>query len=174
MSKYAAISEDGFPLAFYSDDIHADIPAGMITISDEHWVEFLENPGLRRWDGEAVVVYNPPPVPITHEDVNAERRRRILAGRIINDVHVTGSDEDARNLSNLAMAAQIRMAAGDLTTTTIYRDAGNVDRVLTPPELVALWQASAEYVSALYAASWALKALDPIPADFAADTYWPA
>jgi hypothetical protein len=40
--------------------------------------------------------------------------------------------------------------------------------------MLALWQASAAYVSALYEASWALKAMDPIPADYAAGERWPA
>ncbi len=174
MSKYAAISEDGFPLAFYSDDIHADIPPGMIQISDEHWSEFLENPGLRRWDGETVVAYDPPPVPITHEDVNAERRHRILAGRIISGVHVTGSDEDARNLANLAQLAKMRIDGGDTDTLTVFRDADNVDHSLTPTQIVEIWTASVEYVSALYAAGWALKAQSPIPSDITDDRHWPS
>lgn len=106
--------------------------------------------------------------------INDERQRRLVAGKVINGVHVTGDDDDARNLTNLAMGAQMRVAAGDLTTITVYRDGDNVDHDLTPPQLIALWMASTEYVSALYAASWALKALDPIPADFAEDAYWPA
>lgn len=54
------------------------------------------------------------------------------------------------------------------------RDGDNVDHELTLPELMSLWQQSSEYVSALDAASWALKALDSSPADFADDIYWPA
>jgi hypothetical protein len=40
--------------------------------------------------------------------------------------------------------------------------------------MLALWQGSAAYVSALYEASWTLKAMDPIPADYAAGERWPA
>lgn len=111
---------------------------------------------------------------IAAEDVNAERDRRIIAGKTINDIAVTGRDEDARNLTNLALAAQLRIAAGDMTTLTTFRDGNNVDRDLTPSQMLDLWQQSAAYVSALYAASWVIKALDPIPLDFAADTRWPA
>lgn len=39
--------------------------------------------------------------------------------------------------------------------------------------VLSLWQQSAAYVSALYAASWALKAMDPIPAVYADDDHWP-
>lgn len=106
--------------------------------------------------------------------VNAERDRREIAGKVIDGVHVTGSDKDARNLANLAMDAQMRIAEGDEGSITIYRDGNNVDHALTPSQLVSLWRASKDYISALYAASWALKALDPIPADYADDIHWPA
>lgn len=108
------------------------------------------------------------------DDVNAERRRRILAGKVINGVRVTGSDEDARNLTNLALAAQVRLAGGDKTTITVYRDGHDKDHGLTPDTLLALWQAASAYVSALYAASWKIKAMTPIPADFADNKHWPA
>jgi hypothetical protein len=111
---------------------------------------------------------------IANEDVNAERQRRVVAGKTINGVAVTGRDEDARNLTNLALAAQLRIGSGDTTTTTTFRDGNNVDHDLTPPQMLALWQASAAYVSALYEASWALKAMDPIPVDYADATHWPA
>lgn len=122
--------------------------------------------------------YTPPPEPAPKApdsaSVNTERDRRIVAGKTINGVAVTGRDEDARNLTNLALAAQLRIASGDTTTTTTFRDGENIDHDLTPPEMLALWQASAAYVSALYAASWVIKAMKPIPADFDADARWPA
>ena len=108
----------------------------------------------------------------TEAAVNAERQRRILAGTVIDGVHVTGRDEDALNLTNLALVAQLRIAGGDMTTPTVYRDGNNVDHELTPPQMLALWQQSAEYVSALYAASWAIKAMDPMPEDVTADALW--
>lgn len=108
------------------------------------------------------------------EAVNAERGRRVRLGKIINGIQVTGRDEDARNLTNLALGAQVRIAGGDATTTTTFRDGNNVDHDLTPPQLLDLWQQSASYVSALYTASWAIKAMEPMPADIAADALWPA
>ena len=109
-----------------------------------------------------------------HAEINAERQRRIIAGKVINGVYVTGRDEDARNLTNLALAAQMRIGMGDTTTPTTYRDGDNVDHDLTPPQMLALWQQSAAYVSALYAASWAIKAMDTLPEDVTADELWPA
>lgn len=107
------------------------------------------------------------------ESVNVERQRRITVGKFIDGVHVTGSDEDARNLMSLSLGAQLRLATGDTETITTFRDGNNVDHDLAPAQLLSLWQQSAEYVSALYAASWALKAMESIPVDFASDAYWP-
>ncbi|THK38679.1 DUF4376 domain-containing protein [Ensifer sp. MPMI2T] len=114
-----------------------------------------------------------PPVP-TGDQVNAERQRRIIAGAVIKGVHVTGRDEDIVNLTNLALAAQVRIAGGDTTTLTTYRDGGNVDHDLTPPQMLDLWMQASARVSAIYQTSWALKAMNPIPADFANDSYWVA
>lgn len=110
---------------------------------------------------------------VSSGQVNLERQRRIAVGKVIDGVHVTGSDEDARNLMSLALGAQMRLAAGDTETVTTFRDGGNFDHDLTPAQLLSLWQQSAAYVSDLYAASWALKAMEPIPADYANDSYWP-
>lgn len=42
--------------------------------------------GQRRWDGSGVVEYEPPAPVVNGDDVNAERQRRIVAGRVINCV----------------------------------------------------------------------------------------
>ncbi|WP_051469877.1 DUF4376 domain-containing protein [Chelativorans sp. J32] len=108
-----------------------------------------------------------------HAEINVERSRRIVAGKVFDGVYVTGRDQDARNLTNLALGAQLRISQGDTTTRTTYRDGNNVDHELTPPQLLSLWQQSADYVSALYEASWVIKAMDPLPADVADDGLWP-
>lgn len=104
--------------------------------------------------------------------INVERERRIKHGTMINGVRVTGRDQDIRNLTNLALGAQLRVAAGDVTTVTIFRDGDNVDHALTPPQLLSLWQQANAYASALYARSWSIKAMDPLPADIADDALW--
>lgn len=108
------------------------------------------------------------------EEINAERTRRVRHGKVINGIQVTGRDEDARNLTNLALGAQVRIAGGDMTTPTTFRDGNNVDHELAPPQLLDLWRQSADYVSALYTASWAIKAMDPMPADVTDAALWPA
>jgi hypothetical protein len=149
------------------------IPAEAVEISDEQWMEFLNHQGQRQWVDGAVIPYTPPVPPATADDVNAERQSRIVVGRVINGVRVTGRDTDARNLMSLALIAQMRIAAGDTTTPTTFRDGDNVDHALTPPQILTMWQESAAFVSAIYQASWDIKAMDPIPADYAADHYWP-
>lgn len=106
-----------------------------------------------------------------HEAINAERNRRIIAGTVIGDVYVTGRDEDARNMMALALAAQMRIAAGD-ETTTIFRDGDNTDHELTPMQILNLWQQSAAYVSHLYAKSWEIKALETLPDDITENDLW--
>lgn len=110
--------------------------------------------------------------------VNAERERRILAGTAvpvlgIGEIPVQGRDEDTRNLQGLGMAALARLMVGDSGTVTAFRDASNVMHNLTPPQVLDLWRKSAAYVEQVYQASWTIKAMTPIPVDFADDSYWP-
>ena len=126
-------------------------------------------------DAGAIADYVPPPA--SAADVNAERARRILAGRAFGipgygPVAVEGRDEDVRNLGALGTAALAQIGAGNGAGVMQFRDADNTIHDLTWAQMFALWSASTEYVSALYAASWALKD-DGIPADFADDAYWP-
>ena len=62
--------------------------------------------------------------------------------------------------------AQMRIAAGDTTTPTTFRDSDNVDHDLTPAQILTMWQESAAYVSAIYQASCDIKAMNPIPAEW--------
>lgn len=106
-------------------------------------------------------------------EINKERMRRINVGAILNGVYVRGGEEDTRNLLTLALAAQLRIATGDLESTITYRDGLNTDHLLSPMGVINLWKASAAYVSDLYQASWLLKAYNPIPTNVSEDSYWP-
>lgn len=132
---------------------------------------------IAQWEvaGNTIPPYMPPAP--GSSDVNAERQRRIVDGKSFNGIRVTGRDEDVRNLTNLALAAQIRIGGGDTTTLTTYRDGDNVDHDLTPPEILSLWEQASAYVSALYATSWAMKDgtgdfTGGIPDDYTADIHW--
>ena len=88
MTKYA-VFEDGFPVAFYDEDLHGPlrlvtysndgeviedepnpnslIPAEAVPITHEQWTEFLQHQGFRKWDGKKIVPHLPPNLP---PDVN--------------------------------------------------------------------------------------------------------
>jgi len=62
--KYVIFDEQGLPKAFYSRDIHGDnIPEEAIEITEDQWLEFINNHGERKWDFEnkKVIEYTPPP-----------------------------------------------------------------------------------------------------------------
>lgn len=63
MQYFAQIKDDGFPEAFYSDAIHGDgIPGNAIEISENDWLDFIANPGSRKWLSGVIVVVNPPEI----------------------------------------------------------------------------------------------------------------
>lgn len=117
-------------------------------------------------------------VPVTGNEVNAQREERINTGTNITlsgggpTIGLTGREKDQINLQGLVTDAQIKIANGDTTTVTVFRDRDNNMHNLTPPQVVELWQLGASYISSVYIASWALKA-SAIPQDYTDDSYWP-
>ena len=123
--------------------------------------------------------FSPPALQVTGAMVNSERDRRISAGCTVSvpgagSIPLEGDEKSMRNLQGLAFAASLRLGQGDSTTVTVFRDALNVDHALVPAQLIFLWSQGAAYISALYTASWAIKALIPIPLDYRQDNHWPA
>lgn len=174
MSKLAYLDPEGYVTAIIVADPSFDpkgvpVPANL-AVSVGDW-----------YDAAAQTFLSPevaPPSLHSAGDVNFERERRILAGRVFNvtgygGVNVTGDDDTKTNLQGLAFAAQLRLAQGDTTTLTKYRDADNVTHELTPPQMIELWSLGSSYISAVMEASWDLKAQDPIPSDYTDDAYWP-
>ncbi|WP_170117095.1 hypothetical protein [Phyllobacterium sophorae] len=102
---------------------------------------------------------------LLNDGVEAKARelksRLVEADKVIDGVLVTGRQEDARNLQARLTVAQIRIASGDTSATTVFRDKNNVDHELTPPQIVNLFLQSSAYVTEVYAASWPANA--PIP-----------
>ena len=64
--KYAIFDQSGFPKAFYDDEIHENIPLEAISITEEQWLEFINNQGKRKWNFSTnkIEVYTPPPPPL--------------------------------------------------------------------------------------------------------------
>ena len=78
MPKYAIFDDQGFPIAFYDNEIHSDIPKDSIEITEQQWLEFLSNPGKRKWDftKNDVVVYEPHPPSLT--ELKDQRQKELL------------------------------------------------------------------------------------------------
>lgn len=115
---------------------------------------------------------------VTAQMVNVERDRRIAAGCAVEItgygvVPLQGRLQDQTNMLGLATAANLRIAAGDAETLTKFRDAQNVDHLLTPTQVVEMWSKGAAWISAVFEASWAIKAMEPIPLDYVANSRWP-
>ncbi|SOC45777.1 uncharacterized protein DUF4376 [Rhizobium subbaraonis] len=114
--------------------------------------------------------------------VNAERDRRIVAGLVFGGILYQTRDQDRENIAGagaLAIAAimngaqpgDYRWHGGDTDFTWIAAD--NSLHVMDAPTLIALGNAVVNHKAALIHAARVIKDMNPIPADFANDTYWP-
>lgn len=138
------------------------VPAGSARIGDA-------------WDGET---FTSPPAPDpTQDDVIIERETRLAAGfdydfgdaRGVHHIATTADDmtkwqevtDSANALINLGQGTQ---------TIAIATETGPVD--VTAMEWQAILVAAAQFRQPIYQASFALMAMDPIPADFATHTIW--
>jgi len=120
----------------------------------------------------------PPPAPPTSADVDAERDRRIEAGRSFTIggkvIAVRGTARDRENMIALAGQALAWTIAGQGAATMQFRDETNTIHTLTWSEMQALAAEASAYVTACYAAAWAIKdAPGGIPADYTANSRWP-
>jgi hypothetical protein len=105
--------------------------------------------------------------------VTAEAQRRIVEGVTINGLPIRGTPADLVNLLALADTARDMVGGGKSTPLIPFRDADNVVHTLTPQEMLDLANAAKQYVSEIYAASWALKDAETVPEDYADGKYWP-
>ena len=179
--KYAKFDEYGFPIAFYVPEI-INPPSDAIEITDAQWMEFLDHPGLRIWDGKKVIEYAPPKPPVTPTDVDRERDRRIEAGFEFEGVLYQAREQDRENISGAATAAlaaivngakpgDYRWHGGDSDFVWIAAD--NTEHKMDAQTAFAFGQAAMQYKTRYIFAARALKDRDPIPDDFADDKYWP-
>ncbi|PWE52251.1 hypothetical protein DEM27_31890 [Metarhizobium album] len=116
----------------------------------------------------------PPPT----DDINAEHDRRAATGRVFavagyGDVALEGSAGTQMVLLALKDTARDMVTAGYSAPVLLFTDRDNVDHHLTPEQVIALVDAGKIYMQALHAAKRALKAMEPIPADYADDQWWP-
>lgn len=92
MNKYYGVFDgSGKPIAFYCDELHGDkIPTEAVEISHNDWLEFINNSGLRRWDGKKVVEYTPPPPPPSYSPLTA---RQLRLGLVSNGISLSQVEE---------------------------------------------------------------------------------
>lgn len=133
----------------------------------------------------AAAPYEPrPPAPITPEQVNAERDRRILAGTTFSvtgygDVPLTGRTFDIQVYEAQRARAREAQAAGITDPIFVLRDATNTNHLLTADQVVELVDKAGAWLQATMAVAWAMKDGDApfeagTPADFDDGGYWPA
>lgn len=128
-------------------------------------------------DGEGAPIAVFAPITVTVADVVAERARRLALGFDYDfgdsrGVHRIGQTAaDLAGWSEVTTAAQTALNLGDTTPIGIVTDTGPV--AVTPLEWQAVLAAATTYRQPIWAASFALQAMDPIPVDFTDDSYWP-
>ncbi len=113
------------------------------------------------------------------EQVDIEHNRRVLAGRVfhidgVGDVPLEGSEKTQLVLLALKDTARDLKDAGNTAPVLVFTDRDSTDRQMTAGQMIALVNAGKAWVQAVHEAKRALKAMDPIPADFADDRHWPA
>ena len=144
---------------------------GRVVVLEDYHVD-LESMIGKRVDLAAGVLENN----VTNFRINQERSRREVAGCVVNvpgygDVALQGRPEDKNNLQALAFAAMMRKSAG-IEQDTDFRDRDNVHHLLNNDQMIALYQQGLLWMEAVYKASWAIKAMDPLPQDYQDDSYW--
>ena len=129
------------------------------------------------WTGSAWV----PPAP-TGADVRNERQRRVLLG-MTHRSKIWQIDLESRNLiAGAVQGASLFIGGGGSGTDLRWRSADkdatwtafdNSALTFTPNEMIAFGLAVLAHIGALHDASRTIQALDPIPADYAANARWP-
>lgn len=168
--------------------------------SDWHWIVGSDESRFWSSAAEGYVQMLPPEAGVTHiaseaeltdvlrgyglpgpapsaEDVNTERDRRIslpaavtLSG--IGAITIDMTAQSRANITGLATLAVIQQAAGVAGPIVTFRDAGNIDHELTAAQVIEMGVQAAQAVDAVYKASWAIKAMEPIPVDFRDEELW--
>ena len=142
-------------------DPPADVQCPVVGVTYEQWA-------LQPWMMDA-------PTP-DGAAVDTERDRRRCLPLIVT-TSPTGTFQiqmdnlSQQNIAGLATAGVV-LSSSAPSQTTAFRDLANLTHNLLPSELVAMGLQVMAHIGALYAKSWALKAMSPVPSDYTADSYW--
>ena len=110
-------------------------------------------------------------------NVQIERARRLALGFDFDfgdarGVHRIGtSEQDMAGWDEVTKFSQAMIALGTVGSILIVTDTGPVE--VTPQEWQVVLIAAGAFRQPIWAASFALQSMDPIPADYADDIYWP-
>lgn len=133
--------------------------------------------------GEITRVVDDSPIPpVTPDQVNAERDRRLRADFMFNGVPFQRDPTSLQRITGAATLAGFAIAQGaqpgDLRWANAERDFLWIasDNTLVPMDAqtaFAFGQAAASVETSLIFAAAQLRAMDPIPENFADDQWWP-
>lgn len=133
----------------------------------------------RQGDGTFLPPPPPPAPPPTAASVIIERQRRLSLGfdydfedgRGVH--HIGTSNQDMQGWDEVSKASQAAIALGfPSTPLTIVTETGSV--TVTALEWQQILLAASQARQPIWAASFALQAMTPIPDDYTSDTYWSA
>jgi hypothetical protein len=123
--------------------------------------------------------FKPRPVSkATAEAVDAEHDRRAIHGRSfavpgIGAVPLEGTERTQLVLLALKDSARDLRDAGVTAPLLLFTDRDGTDHMMTAAQMIDLVNAGKAWMQKVHAAKRDLKAMDPIPADFADDRHWP-
>jgi len=131
--KFAKFNVEGLPQGFYDDEIN-EVPEGSVELTDSQWIEFINNNGSRKWDGEGLVEYTPEPPETTWEmvksmqvavfEANSWKSERFFTQRELGMDVTEGATENAADLDEVQHMALLQYFQD-------VRDAGKLE---TPQE----------------------------------------
>jgi hypothetical protein len=114
--KYAILDANGLPMAFYSDDIHENIPVDAIEITDEQWFECINNQGARQFvNGELVKLLTKAP---TQEQLIQEAKSTVYTL-----LDQTAKQYDYRNFAEVAQFVNSNMWKAEADGLLAWQDA---------------------------------------------------
>jgi hypothetical protein len=79
IQKYTILDENGIPQAFYSSEIHQNIPSNAIPITHEQWLELISNQGQRKFNTQTneVEPFDPQSL-ISFEELKTQKTQTLI------------------------------------------------------------------------------------------------
>lgn len=146
----------------------------------DNWVEAGSANIGDIWDGTAFTA--PPLPPVTKEQVNQERNKRVNAGFTWNGKEFQSDSNSRENISGAATSATAYIVNGGSPdeiywqspdTPFIWLATDNTSVQMTPVEVIDFGNTALAHKKAHIFAARTLKDMVTIPTDYTADKYWP-